>query len=63
MRGSAFGAGISENGFAMALGGGVDAKIKDKLAFRVFQADYVMTRIQSTNQHNARISTGIVLRF
>jgi opacity protein-like surface antigen len=63
VRGSAFGVGVSESGFAMTLGGGVDAKINDHFAFRVAQFDYVMTRISGDNQHNFRISTGIVIRF
>jgi opacity protein-like surface antigen len=63
VRGSSFGVGISENGFAMALGGGVDARINDHFAFRVVQADYLMTRITGSNQHNFRFSTGLVFRF
>ena len=63
------GAGISENAFAMNFGGGVDVKISDKVAFRVGQFDYVLTRFDgptsgtTANQHNFRFSTGIVFRF
>jgi len=63
IRGSAFGVGASDSGFAMTLGGGVDAKINDNFAFRVAQFDYLMTRIGGDNQHNFRLSTGIVFRF
>lgn len=63
------GAGISESAFAMSFGGGVDAKINDKVAFRVAQFDYILTRFDgpvtgtTQNQHNLRFSTGIVFRF
>lgn len=65
----ASGGGFSENAFALAFGGGVDAKINDRFAFRVAQFDYVLTRfdgpvsLTTQNQHNFRISTGIVFRF
>jgi opacity protein-like surface antigen len=63
------GGGSSENAFAVALGGGVDAKINDNFAFRVAQFDYLLTRFDgptsgtTANQHNFRFSTGIVFRF
>jgi opacity protein-like surface antigen len=63
VKGSAFGVGASDSGFAMTLGGGVDAKINDNFAFRVAQFDYLMTRIQKDTQNNFRLSTGIVIRF
>ena len=53
----------SDNAFAMALGGGLDAGITRHIAVRLFQADYLMTRFQSATQNNARISTGVVIRF
>ena len=57
------GLGGSDNAFAMALGGGVDANISHNIALRIIQADYFMTRFASESQHNVRISTGIVFRF
>jgi opacity protein-like surface antigen len=63
------GGGSSENTFAMAFGGGVDAKINNRFAFRVAQFDYVLTRFDgpvsgtTANQNNFRFSTGIVFRF
>jgi len=53
----------SDNAFAMALGGGIDAGIGHNLAVRLFQADYLMTRFGGATQNNARISVGVVLRF
>jgi opacity protein-like surface antigen len=67
-----------QTAFAMAIGGGVDARINDSVAVRVFQADYQLTRMEgpfivcitipcptqtTQSQHNVRISAGIVLRF
>lgn len=52
-----------DNAFAMALGGGVDVKLNRVLAWRLVQADYVLTHFGSENQNNARISTGLVFRF
>lgn len=53
--------------FAMAIGGGLDLNATKYVGFRLFQADYLMTRfgvVHSTDtQNNARISAGVVLRF
>src|SRR5262245_59984030 len=62
---------VTDTGFAFALGGGVDLKtpLGGKVAVRLFQADYVRTKLDfagsgaSTSSNNYRISTGIVLRF
>ncbi len=59
------GGGASSNAFAMALGGGFDAKVSPHVAIRLIQADYVMTKFQdgaNNRQNNARISVGIVFR-
>jgi opacity protein-like surface antigen len=57
------GAGVSENGFAMAFGGGIDYNATDSIAIRVGQFDYVPTHILSAWQHNFSYSAGIVFRF
>jgi hypothetical protein len=54
---------VSDAAFAMALGGGVDLKMNRSFAIRLFQVDYFPTRFFEDRQDNARISTGIVLRF
>ncbi len=54
----------STNGFAMAMGGGTDVKISRSFAIRLFQADWVYLRFSGVGESkNARVSTGIVLRF
>jgi hypothetical protein len=63
--------GVSEHNFAMAAGGGVDARLTKVLLFRPIQLDYVLTRLQdlgfsglqNRNQHNLRISVGFVFQF
>jgi opacity protein-like surface antigen len=52
----------TSGGFAMALGGGVDIPLTDRLALR-FQPDYLQTRFFRGTQDNFRVSTGLVFRF
>lgn len=59
----------SDNTFAVAVGGGLDAGISRNLAWRV-TGDYYNTHYKATNQNfneiinsNGRISTGPVIRF
>ena len=47
----------------MAMGGGLDVKLTRSLAFRVLQADYLLTRFGGVTQNNARLTTGLVYRF
>jgi opacity protein-like surface antigen len=54
---------VDDAAFALALGGGVDIKVVDSLAIRLFQADYLLTRFNDDSQHNFRASAGLVLRF
>lgn len=67
LTGSALGSSGSSNSFAMALGGGVDAKLTEHLAVRLGQFEYLLTRFDEGSgnvaQHNLRFSTGIVFRF
>ena len=52
-----------ETRFAVYTGGGVDVRVNDRLAVRVIQADYLMTRFSSARQDNVRLSAGVVLRL
>jgi opacity protein-like surface antigen len=66
---------VSANGYAIALGGGVDAKLSHRLALRLVQVDWVTLHIGDvtvpdfgtvsggTTKKNVRIVTGIVFRF
>lgn len=65
---SSAGINAGENGFAMALGGGLDVRIRPHLAIRSIQAEYLMTRFplvngESATQNDVRLSSGIVYRF
>jgi len=52
----------SDTSFATAFGGGLDYRLMRIVAWR-FQGGYVQTRFFGSTQSNARLSTGIVLRF
>lgn len=63
--GSKFNAG-SENGFATALGGGVDWNATQHIGVRLVQAEYLLTELTdgfNSKQNNARVSAGVVFRF
>lgn len=53
----------NDSAFALAIGGGLDAKVHKNVAIRLFQTDYVLTRFDDESQHNFRLSTGLVLRL
>lgn len=64
---SAFG-GVSNNAFAMAIGGGLDVNATRHFALRLGQVDYLLTRFEESpgnrmTQNNVRVSAGIVFRF
>jgi opacity protein-like surface antigen len=54
---------IADTSFAFIVGGGVDLNVTDKLAVRLFQTDFVLTRFADINQNNFRTSTGLVLKL
>lgn len=58
----------SNNGFAMAVGGGVDVPVSKRIAIRPLQFDYFLTRYEwkslgINNQSNFRYQAGIVYAF
>jgi hypothetical protein len=59
----------SENSFALTAGGGLDIRIHHRIALRLIQAEYLMTRFENRNtassamQNDVRLSTGLVFRF
>ncbi len=56
-------ASISDDSFAVAVGGGIDAKIVGPFHWRVFQGDWIHSTVFGGTQNNARVSTGIVIKF
>ncbi len=63
LSGSAGGASVTSNGFAYAIGGGLDFDASKNFAIRIGQFDYLGTRFESSNQKNFRYSAGIVIKF
>lgn len=55
--------GLSINAFAVAVGGGLDVKVRDHISFRLAQIDYLQTRFGSSRQHSLRVESGIVVHF
>ena len=56
----------SSNAFALAIGGGLDAKVAPHIAIRVAQVDYLLTKLaddENDRQNNVRVSAGIVFRW
>jgi hypothetical protein len=53
----------TQNGFATALGGGLDLKLLPLLSVRPIQIDYLLTHFNSKTQNQFRYSVGIVVRF
>jgi opacity protein-like surface antigen len=64
-----------QNGFAMAIGGGLDIRLSHGLSLRPIQLDYYLTRFQAVdfnsftgpstnrNQNNLRYAAGILFNF
>ena len=49
------------NGFAMAIGGGVDWKINEKIGWRIAKIDYLPIRWDGATTNHMRFSTGILI--
>lgn len=62
---------LSETVFTMTAGGGLDYRVNHRVALRLFQAEYLLTRFKDPTsltgdtgwQSNVRLSAGIVFRF
>ena len=54
---------IGRTHFALGAGVGLDVNLKEHLAYRVFQADYIPTLVNGRWEKNYRISMGIVVYF
>jgi outer membrane protein OmpA-like peptidoglycan-associated protein len=60
-----------QTAFALTAGGGLDLRLNHRIALRLFQAEYLLTRFQDPTsltggngwQSNVRLSTGIVFGF
>jgi hypothetical protein len=61
--GGTFTSGPTQNAFATAIGAGIDIKVLPFIYFRPIQFDYLLTRFNSSNQQQPRVSAGLVLHF
>jgi len=56
--------GVSDNAFAMFLGGGLDLGFRKGIGFRLVQADWLLTKFaDQTQDKQGRVSAGIVIKF
>lgn len=53
---------ISQTAFAMALGGGLDVKVRKHIWIRLIQADYIRQNFSEGAMDSPRISAGLVFR-
>jgi hypothetical protein len=51
---------LSDDGFAIAIGGGVDARISDRVTIRLIQPEYFRTHLNDLIRHDLRLQTGVV---
>lgn len=51
------------NGFSLALGGGLDVKVNDRIAIRAFQLDYFRPIVNDEPNNRGRLAFGVVLRL
>jgi len=52
--------------FAWAVGGGLDVKLSNRIAYRLIDAEYLMTRadgLSGRGVNNLRLSTGVAFQF
>src|ERR1700693_4327611 len=57
------GGNFSSTSFSAAIGAGIDTRIARSISWRIIQGDYLPTHFVGSTQTNARVSTGIVIRF
>lgn len=53
---------FNQTNFSVALGGGLDIKINDRIDFRAFQVDYNPVFSSGSRQNNVRIGVGFVFK-
>lgn len=53
----------NSNGLGVMLGGGVDLNVNRRIAVRLIQGDYYLTRHGGANTNNLALAFGVVLRF
>ncbi|MBN2242115.1 MAG: outer membrane beta-barrel protein [Acidobacteria bacterium] len=54
---------LNDNGFAMALGGGVDIHLNDMISIRPAQVEFLTWRLSGEWLNTARFGAGVVFKF
>jgi len=54
---------VSDRGFAMAFGGGIDVNVNKAFAIRLIQADYFMAKHEDATLNNINFAFGVVFRL
>ena len=60
------GVGDASNAFVSRVGGGIDVPVSPRIAIRVIQADYYLTRFANTvndHQNNLLLGAGVILHW
>jgi len=53
----------TDTGSSIALGGGLDVRVNDRIAIRAFQIDYLRVNLFNEVNNRGRLSFGVVLRL
>ncbi len=61
--GGAFGFNAGDTKLGFVIGGGVDIPLNERFAIRAIQADWILVPTDGSNLDQARISSGVVVRF
>jgi opacity protein-like surface antigen len=51
------------NGFSLAIGGGLDVTVNDRIAIRAFQLDYFRPIVNDEPNNRGRLAFGVILRL
>jgi opacity protein-like surface antigen len=54
---------FSDNGFGMAIGGGIDVNVNKAFGIRLIQADYFMAKHDEVTLNNLKLAFGVVFRL
>ena len=60
---STFSTDLSQNGFGLAAGAGIDFNLNSGVTIRIVQADYLLLRSSGQKNEGARVSVGLVFRI
>jgi len=53
----------TDTAFSMAIGGGMDFKVNDRVAIRAGQLDWYLTKFNNNTENNFRFAAGVTIRI